>query len=299
MKISEDVQAGVSLSQALSYHSKLFSPFYISMVKAGEASGTLSKSLEYLADHLEREYALSSKLKGAMVYPAFILLVMAGVLVVMLGFVVPQMASLLQESGQELPFITKVVLKSSDILKQWGWLMFLVLVGLAVFLFRALKTKKGRGFFDEIILKVPLMGSFFKMVYLSRFAENLSVLIAGGLPIAQALEITAYIVENTVYQNIIFQIRDEVRKGGMISSVLSQYTAFFPPVFVQMVLVGEKTGGLDKTLLNVVDFYEKEVDRLIATFLSLLEPMMILFLGLVVGGVVASILMPMYQMTGL
>ena len=299
LKISEDVRGGVSFSQALSYHPKLFSSFYISMVKAGEASGTLSTSLNYLADHLEREYNLSQKVKGAMVYPIFILLVMSAVLLIMLLFVVPQMGSILKETGQELPFATKVVIGSSDFLKKWGWLLLLGLGGFFVAVFRYLKTKSGKRFFDAKILRIPFLGSFFRMVYLSRFAENLSVLVSGGLPIAQALEITGYIVDNKTYQKSIFAIRDEVRRGGMISSILSKYPDLFPPVFAQMTLVGEKTGTLDSTLMNIVDFYEKEVDRLINSFLNILEPAMLLFLGVVVGGLVASILLPLYQITNI
>ena len=254
LKISEDVRAGVSFSQALSYHPKVFSSFYISMVKAGEMSGTLSSALNHLADHMEREYDLSQKIKGAMVYPVFILFVMVAVVILMLGFVVPQMAELLKETGQDLPFLTKVVLASSDFLLKWGWLLAIVFVSLSAIIFHSLRTKSGKSFFDGIILKTPLLGSFFKMVYVSRFAENLSVLIAGGLPIAQSLEITGYIVDNSVYQKVIFTVRDEVRKGGMISSVLTKYPALFPPVFTQMCLIGEKTGTLDSTLLNVVLF---------------------------------------------
>lgn len=298
-KISEDVRGGVALSQALSYYPKVFSPFYVSMVKAGEASGTLSSSLEYLADHLEREYNLSGKIKGAMVYPCFILIVMFAVLVVMLWFVVPQMTELLKETGQELPFLTRFVLGVSDFLRRWGWLIAVSLAVLLVGVFQFSKSKSGKSFFDEKLLRLPFLGSSLKMICLSRFAENLSVLISGGLSIVQALEITGFIVDNTVYQKIIFAVRDEVRKGGMINTVLVKRPDFFPPVFTQMVLVGERTGTLDSTLMNLVDFYEKEVDRSITVLLSLLEPIMLLFLGLVVGGLVASILMPLYQITAL
>ncbi len=297
LKISEDIQGGVSFSQALSRHPKLFSDFYVNMVKAGEASGTLSLSLNHLADHLEREYDLSMKVTSAMIYPVFILVVMFGVILVMLLFVVPQITTFLEGTDKELPFLTKMIIAISDILKEWGIVIAIMVGGIFVVLFKYFRTKIGKSLLDEVLLETPLLGSFFKIVYVSRFAENLSVLVAGGLPITQALEITGNIVDNTVYKKIIFEVRDKVRKGGMVSSTLLEYPKYFPAIFTQMVLVGEKTGTLGSTLSNIVDFYSKEVDRHITIFLSILEPAMLLFLGLIVGGLVAAILMPLYEMT--
>jgi type IV pilus assembly protein PilC len=299
LTLSEDVKGGTPFSQALARYPKLFSSFYVSMVKSGEASGTLSESLDYLADHLEREYHLFSKIKGAMIYPLLIVVVMIGVLVVMMFFVIPNIGAVLTETGQELPFLTKVVIASSEFSRSWGWLLALGLVALLVLIFRYFQTPAGKKLGDRTMLRLPLVGPFLKMIYVSRFAENLSTLISGGLPITQALEITAEIVDNHVYRTIVFQTKDEVSKGKSISSVLAKHPDAFPPILTQMVTIGEKTGTLDKSLMNVVVFYRKELERSIDTLLSVLEPVLIIFLGLIVAGLMASVLMPLYRITAL
>ena len=298
LSISQEVEGGTPFSQALSSHAKLFSPFYVSMVKSGEASGTLSESLTYLADHLEKEYYLSSKIKGAMIYPALIVVVVIGVLVMMMYFVIPNMTKVLTETGQELPVLTKVVIGFSNFFRSWGWALLPVVAGLFIGLLRYFKTDEGKKLKDKFLLKIPLIGPFLRMIYLSRFAENLSTLITGGLPVVQALEITGDIVGNDVYQTIISQIKDEVRRGQKISQVLTRFPNEFPPILIQMVTVGERTGTLGESLTNVVDFYQKEIDRGIDNLLSILEPVLVIFLGGLVAGLMAAVLMPLYQMTG-
>ena len=295
MIISEDVEGGTAFSEALTKHPKLFSPFYIAMVKAGEAAGKLSESLDYLAEHLEREYYLTSKIKGAMVYPALILSFSVLVLMIMILFVIPNLITVLEETGQELPFITSLVISFTNIAKKWFGLFLIAEIGLFAYIFRYYKTKKGKRFFDKLSLKIPSVGSFLKMLYVSRFAENLSTLISGGLPIAQALGITAEIVGNSAYQEVIFKSREAVKRGDSLSSSLRTAPDIFPPMFCQMVLVGEKTGTLDRSLLEIVGFYQSETERAIESLLSILEPAMIMFLGLIVGGLMFSVMMPMYQ----
>ncbi|OGZ24414.1 MAG: hypothetical protein A2896_01245 [Candidatus Nealsonbacteria bacterium RIFCSPLOWO2_01_FULL_43_32] len=296
--LAQEVEAGTLFSQALTAFPNLFSAFYVSMVKSGEASGTLSESLTYLADHLEREYHLASKIQGAMIYPILILVVVIGVLLLMMFFVIPSMSEVLLESGQELPFVTRMVIALSDFLRSWGWLAGLALLALGIFVFRYFKTINGKKFKDKYILRIPMLGSFLKMTYISRFAENLSTLISGGLPIVSALEITGEIVGNDVYQTIVFEVRDEVKRGERISRVLTQHPGEFPPILTQMVTVGEKTGTLDESLMSVVDFYRQEVERAVDNLLSVLEPVMVIFLGGIVAGLMGAILLPLYQMTG-
>ena len=297
LAISQEVEGGTRFSQALSSHEKLFSNFYVSMVKSGEASGTLSESLTYLADHLEREYHLFSKIQGAMIYPALIVVVVIGVLAMMMFFVIPSMTKVLTETGQELPVITRMVIALSDFLRGWGWALFLVIAGGLFGLFRYAKTVEGKRIKDKILLRIPVAGSFLKMIYLSRFAENLSTLITGGLPISQALEITGDIVGNDVYQNIVFQIKEEVVKGENMSKIMQQHPNEFPPILTQMVAVGEKTGTLDQSLMSVVDFYRQEVERAIDNLLSILEPVMVIFLGGIVAGLMGAVLLPLYKMS--
>jgi len=267
------------------------------MVKSGETSGKLSESLSYLADHLEREYHLVSRLQGAMIYPSLVIMVASVVLLLMIFFVIPQLTKVFQEAGQPLPIVTQLVIGLSLFLRKWGFLFIGLLAGLVIFVLRYIKTLEGKENFDKISLRLPLIGDLLKMVYLSRLAENLSTLISGGLPIAQALETTGEVVGNTVYKEIIFLTRDEVRKGEPVSSVLRRYPEAFPPMFCQMTLVGEKTGTLEKTLLNVVDFYQKEVNMSIDNLLSILEPVLIIFLGVIVAGLMVSVLLPLYRMT--
>lgn len=298
MKISEEIEGGTSFSSAISKYPKLFSPFYVAMARAGEVSGKLSNSLDYLAEHLEKEYYLMGKVKGAMTYPAVIFLVVIAVFVLMILFVIPNLSKVLLESGQELPLVTRIALALPDLLKSWGLAILLAVIGLVVSSFKYYRTKKGKYFFDKLILKVPLFSSFLKIIYLSRFAENFSTLISGGIPITQSLEICEQILGNSIYKEIIATAREEVKKGEQISSVLSRFPKFFPPLFTQMTIVGERTGSLDKTLLNLVAFYTKETEKTIDSFLSIIEPLLIVFLGLAVGGLMGAVLLPLYKMGG-
>jgi len=299
MKISEEVEGGTALSNALENFPEVFSSFYIAMVKSGEVSGKLSEVLNYLADHLEREYHLTAKTKGALLYPSLIVFVVILVLLLMIFFVIPHLADALTTEKEALPWITMFVINSSAFVRDWGWALFIILVLFVAGFLKYYRTDRGQRFFDREFVKFPLLGPFFKMINVARFAENLSTLISGGLPIAQALETVGDIISNTAYKEVIFKMRDEVRKGVPISAVLSRNPDLFPPVFIQMVLVGEKTGTLDSTLMNIVDFYQKEIDRMIDNALSILEPVLVLVLGLVVAGLMLSILMPLYKMIAL
>ena len=298
LKLGEEIEGGTSLSKTLSIYPKLFSPFYINMVKSGEASGKLSDVFIYLADYLEREQNFRSKITGAMVYPIFVLIVFVAVVAIIMVYVIPQLTEVLEGTGQELPAITKVVVAMSNFLKEKWWLVLLIIFVLAIALFQFSRSKQGKKFFDWNLLRVPLLGSFLKKLYLARFALNLSTLISGGLPIAQALEITGEVVGNDRYKKIIFETMDKVKRGDPISSVLEQYPNLIFPLFYQMVTVGEKTGTLDSSLKNVVVFFQNDVDRGLDNFVRLLEPIFIVLLGGVVAGLMGAVLLPLYS-TGL
>ncbi len=293
--ISEEVEAGTILSQALAKHPDVFSSFYVQMVRRGEALGRLSDVLENLADHLERAYYLKSKVRGAMVYPLFILILAGAVLSLLVIVVLPNLTKILRESGQDLPVVTEVVISLANFYQRWWWLLILVLMGVGILFFRLGKTAQGRRFLHAFMLRIPLFGSLLKMMYISRFGENLSTLISGGVSIVQALDITADIVGNEAYKSIIGQARDEVKQGNQIVGALQKYPSYFPPVFTQMIRAGEQSGKLDTTLLEIVRFYQKEVDRNIDMFLTLLEPLLIAVLGIVVGVLMAAIIIPLYQ----
>jgi len=296
LKISNKIEGGASLSNALALYPKLFSPFYINMVKSGEASGKLTDTFLYLADYLGKEHNFRSKVQVALAYPAFILFVFILVTSIILTFVIPQLSIVLEETNQELPWITQFVMGSADLLRNWGWFILLLFILLIILIYYYSKTPNGKKFFDLNLLRVPLLGPFLKKIYLSRFALNLSTLISGGLPIVQALEITSKVVGNEVYKNIVLQTKEEVRKGETISSTLQKHSKYISPLFYQMVAVGEKTGTLDSSLNNVVEFCQEDVDRTLDSFMKLVEPILIVILGLIVGGLMAAVLVPIYSL---
>ncbi|MBM3251121.1 MAG: type II secretion system F family protein [Candidatus Nealsonbacteria bacterium] len=294
LKIAEETEGGTTLSKAFALYPKIFSPFYISMVKSGEASGRLSDVFLHLADHLEREHLFRSKIIGSLIYPAFILFVFIVIGVVILIFVLPNLTNILKESGQQLPLATRMVIFTSDVLKVWWWALLVAFFGLFIAIWRFGKTPTGKDFFDRTSMKIPFINTFLKKIYLARFALNLTTLISGGLPIAEALEITGEIVGNNVYKEAILETRDAVKKGEAISSVLERHPQIISPFFYQMVVVGEKTGTLDSSLTNVVGFYQSDVDRALEAFVKLLEPIFIIFLGIIVAIMVMAVLMPLY-----
>ena len=293
--LSEEIEGGTSFSKALSQYPKVFTPFYVAMVKSGEASGKLSDVLSYLAEHLERDYHLLAKAKGALIYPALVVFVVFVVIALLVFFVVPSLSQVLESTGQDLPAMTKIVISGSAFLRVWGWILIPIIFFLVIFISRYRNTELGKRNFDTLMLKIPVANNLLKMIYVSRFSENLSTLISGGLPIAQALDTTGDVIGNHAYKKVIIEAKEGVRRGDSISSILNKYPDLFPPVFTQMVLVGEKTGSLDEVLLNIVDFYQKEIDTSIDSLLGILEPALLVFLGGIVGVIMFSILVPMYD----
>jgi len=294
-KLEEDIKGGEPLSQAMGKHPKVFSGFYVNVVRAGEATGKLHDVLRYLADHAEEEYNLNHKVRGAFTYPITIMSLFIIVGALMMIYVVPQMVSMLEELGQELPLTTKILIGASSFLQSWIILIIIVLIALIVGFIRFIKTKKGRFILDSTKLKIPIFNSIFKKIYLARFSENLQTLIKGGIPILKALDITASVIGNVRYEKIIKEARERVRVGEHISSAFSSYPKEIAPMVTQMIAVGEKTAQLDSILGKVANFYKQEVDRAVSNLTQLIEPIMILILGVGVGLLVSSILMPIYN----
>lgn len=293
--LEKDIKGGEPLSQAMVKHAKVFSPFYVNVVRAGEATGKLHEVLRYLADHAEQEYNLSRKVKGALTYPIVILTLFVIVAVLMMVYVVPQLASMLEELGQELPFTTRVLIGTSKFLRSWVWLVILVIIALIIGLWKFVKTPRGRAIWDIIKIKIPIFRGLSRNIYLARFAENLKTLLMGGIPILKALDITASVIGNKVYEKIITEAREKVRVGETISSAFSGYPKEITPMVTQMVAVGEKTAQLDTILEKVANFYQQDIDRTTANMSQLVEPIMILILGVGVGFLITSILMPIYN----
>lgn len=297
LQITEDVEGGANLSKAFAKHPKVFSPFYINMVKTGEVSGNLEKSLTYLADYLEKEFHLIGQIKGAFIYPAFILIVFIAAGIMVMTMVIPQLTSVLEEVGQELPLSTKILIAVSNFLRGYWWLLIAVIAGVVVLFFRFKKSKKGLRFIDKSLLKLPVFGKLLKLTCLARFADNLSTLIKGGVPITRALKITADVVGNTVYKELLYEVANKVKGGAGIASVLEKSRAI-PPMVSQMVSVGERTGQLDNILKTIAKFYSQEVERIVANLSRLIEPFLILILGGAVAILVASVLLPIYNLAG-
>ena len=295
LKIAEEVESGVPFSQAISYHPELFNPLYINIVKSGEAAGKLSEFLDYLANHLEKEYRIVLKIKEALTYPIIISIVFLLVLAVMAVLVIPPLIAIIEEVGIEPPLVTRIIMAVAPFLEIIFLVLLVVFPLLILFLFRYSKTETGKRKMDKILLKIPLINSFFKKIYLARFAENLSVLIKSGLPIARALKISADTVQNTCYKEIILKTRDRVVSGELISIALKREPELIPPLFIQMTLVGEKTGRLSTTLMNIVNYYQQETQSTIEAFLKFLEPLMIILLGIIIGVLTVGILIPLYD----
>ncbi|MDI6883133.1 MAG: type II secretion system F family protein [Patescibacteria group bacterium] len=296
LKIGEVIEGGGTLSQAFSLYPKFFDPFFVNIVKAGEATGKVANSLDYLADHQEREYNLNRKIKGAMIYPAFVVAVFGLSFFLVSFYIVPRLTEILEGFGEKLPLITKIVIGLSNFIREGGWLIiFLLLAGLVLFFFQLKRFKKSKEFYNKIILKVPILGDFNKKIQLVRFSENLSVLIKAGLPITQALKIIEGIVGNIVYKKIIRECQERVSRGERISSVFSQYPEKIPPFVTQMVSAGEEAGRLEETLMNVVNFYRAEIERTTENLTSILEPILILILAGGVGVLAVSIFIPLFK----
>lgn len=294
-EILDDVSGGSSLSQALGRHPDVFSRFYISMIRAGEESGKLEDVFSFLADYLERSYALSSKAKNALMYPAFVLTAFIGVIIVMMVVVIPRLTAVFADLGQTVPLYTQIVINVSVFLQRYG-IYFLILLAIgAVLAWRFGKTPKGVAFFDEMKIRVPFVGALMKKIYLARLTDNLSTLIVAGIPIIRALEITSEVVANDVYRRIINDAAESVKAGNTISYSFDKYREI-PPLITQMIRIGEESGKLDFILKNASGFYQRDVDNLLENFVSLIEPALIIFLGIGVGGLVAAVLVPLYNL---
>jgi len=296
-KIAKDVREGTQLSKALSKYPKIFSVFYVNIVKSGEVSGNLPSILEKVADHLESEFEIRSKVMGAMTYPAVILVIFILIFAVIMIFVVPGLVEVLEGTGQELPIATQIIIAVSDFFVSYWYMVLAIFLGIVAFFIQFPKTPLGKDIFDSVLLKMPVLGSFFKSLFLTRFAENFSTLIASGIAINEALEVVAELIGNNVYKDAILKAKQKVVKGESISYVLSQNPTLISPLFVQMVSVGEQTGKLDSSLSNVVRFYKRETDSFINSLSSIIEPILIIGLALMVGVLVAAVLLPIYQVS--
>jgi type IV pilus assembly protein PilC len=295
--VSDDISSGLSISEALAKHPEAFSDFYVNMVKSGEESGKLTQTFLYLAEYLDRQYQLTSKTKNALVYPAFVVVVFFAVMTMMFVFIIPKLAMIIKESGQEMPFTTKIILGLSDLLVNYGLFILVALAFLIFYFFRLSRTDAGKKYFDKLKLSIPILKNIYKKLYLSRISDNMDTMLSSGIPIIRAIELTGNVVGNRVYQDILKNVTEEVKSGSSLSESLSKYPEI-PSIMSGMVRVGEETGSVGNILKTLGHFYSREVNDAVDTLVGLIEPLMIVGLGIGVGLLLTSVLMPIYNIAG-
>ncbi|MFA6459227.1 MAG: type II secretion system F family protein [Candidatus Paceibacterota bacterium] len=294
-EVSSDLQGGASISIALAKHPKIFNEFYVSMVKAGEESGKLNDTFLYLADYLDRSYELSSKVKGALIYPAFVVITFITVMILMFTMVIPKISGILVESGVEIPMYTKVIMAISNFLVSYGFVLLAGLIVAGFFGVKYVRTPEGKIAFDRFKLGIPYVSTLFKKLYLARLSDNMSTMLSSGIPIVHSLELTSNVINNAVYQGVVTDVIDSVKGGKTLSESLAVFPDQIPGIMTQMMRVGEETGELGNILKTVAKFYTREVTTAINSLVSLIEPMLIVFLGGGVAVLLASVLIPIYN----
>ncbi len=293
--VTDDIQAGMPISGALAKQGDVFSDFYVNMVKAGEESGKLNEVFNYLAEYLDRQYALTSKTKNALIYPAFVIGVFIIVMVLMFVMVIPKLSEIIQSSGQEIPIYTRIVIGISQFFVDYGFIVLIAVLAGAGYLWYLSRTEKGQAYLDNVQLSIPVVGKLYTKLYLSRTSDNLATMLSSGISIVRSIEITGKIVGSRVYGAVLAEASEDVKAGSSLSDSLGKHQERIPPIMVQMIKVGEETGGLSNILKTLAQFYKREVDDAVDTLVGLIEPIMIVVLGLGVGVLLTSILVPIYN----
>ncbi|HNV97374.1 MAG TPA: type II secretion system F family protein [bacterium] len=295
--ISKKVDGGESFSKSLTSYPKVFNELFVNMIRAGEESGKLEEALKQLYVQMKKEHQLLSKVKGALTYPAVILLAMVGIGVFMMAVVIPKMTANFKEMGVELPLPTQILIGASNALANHGIIVGIIVIAILFLLVRYFRTKKGKRVFDSILLRFPIFGKIIKKINLARFSRNISSLLKTDIMIVESFDIVASILGNTYYKEAMLEIGNNIKKGITVNESIKKYPKLFPPMVVQMVAIGEETGDLDNILVELADFYETEIDQVMTDLPSIIEPLLILVLGVGVAGIAISILMPMYSLT--
>ncbi len=294
-QVTQKIEGGATLAEALNDHPKVFGELYVSMVEAGETGGILDTILERLATHLEKMEALIRKVKGAMTYPLVVFSVSMGATVFMLLFLIPRFAAMFSDFGGELPMPTRIVMGVSDMLKHYGWLITIIIVVGVISLKRYRATYKGARVTDALLLKVPVVGEVMRKGSVSRFSRTLGTLLSSGVPLLDGLKVTARAAGNTIVADAVEHIKESVTGGSTLAEPMRNSGAF-PPMVTQMVSVGEETGRLDEMLSKLADFYDDEVDAAVDSMTAIIEPVMIVVMGLIVGGMLIAMYLPMFKL---
>lgn len=297
LQVRQDVESGATLADSMRKHPKVFDDLYCNMIAAGEAGGILDTILQRLATYIEKAVKLKRAVRSAMIYPVAVISIAALVVTIILWKVIPTFAALFAGLGAELPLPTRVVIWLSHFIGRWFLVIVIVIAAVIYAINRYHKTYTGRRKIDGILLKLPVLGLVLRKIAVARFCRTLGTLISSGVPILESLEITAKTSGNAIVEDAIMATRKSIEEGKTISEPLKD-TEVFPPMVVHMIAVGEQTGALDAMLSKIADFYEEEVDAAVENMLALLEPIMILFLGIVIGGIVIAMYLPMFALLG-
>ncbi len=295
-EVAADLDAGLSLSQALSKHGETFFEFYVNLIQSAEVTGRVEEAMGYLADFLEKELLLMGKVKNALIYPLFVVGLSIAVGGILIGLVFPQITPLFEEANFDLPLITRIFLGLGTFINDWWLAVIIFLLVLGVIVYDYLRTSEGKAVFDQIIVTSPVLGSLFRKLYVARFSEVVSVLIKGGIPIAQAIEISSHTSGSALYREMLHDIAERIRRGDLLSTAFSRHEKYFPPIVTQMVSVGEQTGKIDAMFTRIAAFYGREVENTVGNIVELIQPVLMTVIGVMVGLLFAVILLPIYNL---
>lgn len=297
-KIREDVETGIPLSDAMGRFPGIFNGLYVNLVRAGEASGNLDGILERVAAYQEKQSALRGKLRSAMTYPAVVLVIALGVTYFLLTGIVPQFAGILTNLGGELPLITRILMAISDFLINLWWLLIIIIASVVMGINFYYRTNHGRHLIDRLLLSAPVIGNLVQKTAIASFANTFGLLLRSGVNIIESIDITKGTAGNVIVEDVLEETKMNVQKGDQISNTLKEYPRVFPPLVSSMIAIGEETGAVDSMLEKIADFYEREVDEAVEGLTAALEPMLIVFLGGIVGFIVAGMFLPMFAIIG-
>lgn len=297
LEIAEDIDAGLSFSQALERQGTIFPPYFVEMVRAAEITGNLNEIAGFLADYTEKEGILVSKASSALVYPAIVVALFFAVGFIMVTFVFPQIGPVFAQSGVQLPIYTTILLSSGIFLGKWWPAVIIVLTFFGLVGISYSRTTEGQALIDEIKIKMPILNRVYLPIFITRFSNAAALLIHGGIPVAQALEVIGHMVGNVLYRDVMHQVAEDVRRGELLSKSIDKYPEYFPPLVSQMVSVGETTGQIEQVFTRLAGFYGREVDNILNSLVDLIQPILMIAIGVLVAFLFAAILVPLYSLT--
>jgi type IV pilus assembly protein PilC len=295
--VARDIEDGVTLSDAMAKHKEVFSSLAINIIKAGEASGNLKKSVEYVAGNIERNYSLTSKVKSAMVYPVIVMVVFFVIAFLVVTLIIPKLAIMIKDLNAAVPWYTTVLITSGDFMAKYWWAVLVIIFGAIGGAAYYLNSAEGKRELDRIKLKLPIVGIIFRYVYITRFSENLAVLLAGGIPIIKAIIIVSAVVDNSAYEDLLLLTAENVKRGDNMSDVLKK-SPLIPPMVSRMIKIGEDSGQVDSVLGHITKFYGQEVELMAKNMSTLIEPILMILIGIAVAFLAVGVLMPIYNIAG-